>query len=154
MNMESLRAAAAAAQASERATGVPALLSLAQWALESGWGEHAPGHNCFGIKAYKGCYGVQTLMTLEESRGVKRPVPQDFATFPALDACFVKHALLIAAGKPYLGPWKEFQKHRDAERLAREIAPIYATDSRYAEEITEMMRHPRVREALSLPEAA
>ena len=32
-------------------TGVPALVTLAQAALESGWGEHAPNYNFFGMTA-------------------------------------------------------------------------------------------------------
>jgi len=42
----------------------PAEITVAQWALESGWGASAPGNNCFGIKAYHGCV-AQTLPTLE-----------------------------------------------------------------------------------------
>ncbi len=38
------------ALAAQALTGVPASVSLAQAALESGWGRHAPGHNFFGIK--------------------------------------------------------------------------------------------------------
>jgi len=41
-----------ASVASERRTGVPAALSLAQSVFESGWGAHFSGlNNCFGIKA-------------------------------------------------------------------------------------------------------
>ena len=39
------------AQSSQDSTGVPALVTLGQAALESGWGKHAPGNNFFGIKA-------------------------------------------------------------------------------------------------------
>lgn len=39
------------AKASELATGVPALVTLGQAALESGWGARAAGNNFFGIKA-------------------------------------------------------------------------------------------------------
>ena len=36
---------------SERLTGISALFSLAQAALETGWGTHTPGNMFFGIKA-------------------------------------------------------------------------------------------------------
>lgn len=36
---------------SERLTGISALFSLAQAALETGWGAHTPGNMFFGIKA-------------------------------------------------------------------------------------------------------
>src|SRR6185312_7955271 len=39
------------AKSSESSTGVPALVTLAQAGLESGWGKHAPGFNFFGITA-------------------------------------------------------------------------------------------------------
>ncbi|GAA3083629.1 hypothetical protein GCM10020000_82270 [Streptomyces olivoverticillatus] len=39
------------AKASQGAVGVPALVTLGQAALESGWGKHAPGNNFFGVKA-------------------------------------------------------------------------------------------------------
>jgi len=38
------------AKQSENETGVPALVQLAQAAIESGWGKHAPGNNFHGIK--------------------------------------------------------------------------------------------------------
>lgn len=41
------------AVAAERATGVPALLSAAQCALESGWLAAAPTNNAFGVKWHK-----------------------------------------------------------------------------------------------------
>ena len=35
----------------ERKTGISALFTLAQSALETGWGKHAPGNMMFGVKA-------------------------------------------------------------------------------------------------------
>ena len=45
------------AQACQRATGIPASFTLAQAALESGWGARCPGNNLFGIKADKAWKG-------------------------------------------------------------------------------------------------
>lgn len=54
------------ARSSEISTGVPALVTMAQAALESGWGAHAPGYNFFGIKAGSSWSGkVQKLKTWE-----------------------------------------------------------------------------------------
>jgi len=54
------------AQAAESVTGVPALLSVAQSAIETGYGKHAPGNNFFGIKAGKSWNGaIQLLPTWE-----------------------------------------------------------------------------------------
>jgi hypothetical protein len=38
---------------------------MGQAILESGWLDHAPGNNCFGIKSYNGEYGRQLLSTTE-----------------------------------------------------------------------------------------
>ena len=58
-----------AAQAAERATGVPAAFIVGQAALESGWGRkelvHPDGstaHNLFGIKAGASWKGVQQAL--------------------------------------------------------------------------------------------
>jgi hypothetical protein len=58
------RIAAAAVQA-EQSTGCPAEITTAQCILESGYLQHAPGNNCFGIKAYAGCFGTQLIDTHE-----------------------------------------------------------------------------------------
>lgn len=51
---------------SEKETGVPALVTLAQGGLESQWGKHAYGNNFFGIKVGKGWNGeIQKLKTWE-----------------------------------------------------------------------------------------
>ena len=39
------------AQACQRATGIPASITIAQAALETGWGKDVMGNNLFGIKA-------------------------------------------------------------------------------------------------------
>lgn len=58
---------AEAAVATERATGCPAEVLFGQCALESGWLQHAPGNNCFGIKAASGAApdAKQLLATIE-----------------------------------------------------------------------------------------
>lgn len=57
------------AKSSEISTGVPALVTMAQAALESGWGKHAPGFNFFGIKPGSAWTGaVQRLKTWECGR--------------------------------------------------------------------------------------
>lgn len=54
------------AKESEAATGVPALVTLVQAGVESGWGKHAPGNNFFGIKAGSHWTGkTQKLKTWE-----------------------------------------------------------------------------------------
>jgi hypothetical protein len=53
--LERPSAAAESACLCEQTTGLPAEITVAQWAIESGWGATAPDNNCFGIKAYPAC---------------------------------------------------------------------------------------------------
>lgn len=55
-----------AARDSEQKTGVPWQVTMAQAALESGWGKYAPGFNFFGIKADARWLGKRVLRTTRE----------------------------------------------------------------------------------------
>jgi len=59
-----------AARAAEEKTGIDTLVSLAQCALESAWGDTAPGNEYFGLKAtnYTPDQDRQLLPTTEYSR--------------------------------------------------------------------------------------
>lgn len=54
------------AKEAEKITGVPALVTLAQSALESGWGKSAPKNNFFGHKADRNWKGEKQLLTTSE----------------------------------------------------------------------------------------
>lgn len=57
------------AKETQEKTGVKRLAVLAQAALESGWGKHAPGNMFFGVKDFDGVNGnEQLLQTVEYSR--------------------------------------------------------------------------------------
>ncbi len=144
-----LNDAASSSVRCESATKVPAELTISQWALESGWGAHQPGNNCFGIKAYAGCYGVQRLQTVEVIAGVRTPLLANFATFPSLAACFDKHALLIAQDRAYAPAWQQYVKARDLPKFLRQIASVYATDPRYADDLLNVLAMPEVKDRLA-----
>jgi len=144
---QNLKAAAPAALRTEEATGMPARVTLAQWVEESGWGTHAPGCNCFGIKSYTGCYGTQILMT-REGNNLKQ-IPQTFATFPSSEACFTYHARLITTGQRYGRAWMGYAASRNSEQLIRDIAPIYAPgNDKYATNVLGHFRDQRIIDAL------
>jgi flagellar protein FlgJ len=133
------------ARACEAATGCPALLTIAQWALESGWGKYAPGNNCFGIKVYSGAYGLQHLATHEYVAGKSEEANLSFATFPTLEACFEKHAQLITGGNPYRVAWAHYTLGKNVEQLVRDIAPHYAPGNpKYIDSVLAVMRMPQV----------
>ena len=139
---------------SEQETKVPAELTIAQWALESGWGAHQPGNNCFGIKAYLGAYGTAPRQTYEFVGGKQRLVTLDFAVFPSLQACFTKHADLIIHGPRYAKAWNTYLQTKDIFRLISGIAPIYATAPDYAQQLETICMMPEVRASLSEFQAA
>jgi flagellar protein FlgJ len=64
-----------------KATGIPASFTVAEAALESGWGAHAPGNNLFGVKATPDWKGAVT--TLETSEFIGGGVVLEKATFRA-----------------------------------------------------------------------
>ena len=141
--MDNLKDIITAANACEKETGCPAKLSLAQWALESGWGQHSPGNNCFGIKEFPGCFGIQELMTTEVYHGVTKHVPQKFATFKTIEDCFIKHSKLITEGKSYSKVWLDYKLNGDITKLVLGIAPIYATDPDYSKKILSLISSPK-----------
>jgi flagellar protein FlgJ len=50
----------------ERKTGINAYFTLAQAAIESGWGDMAPGNAFFGVKDTDGVNGNEQLLTTTE----------------------------------------------------------------------------------------
>ncbi len=90
----------AAAQQSERDTGVPTSVTLAQWALESGWGKKNSGdNNPFGIKARPGEPG-KDVPTHEKVGSKLVPKIQRFRNYSSLDEAFTAHANLLAHHYP------------------------------------------------------
>jgi flagellum-specific peptidoglycan hydrolase FlgJ len=171
---------AEAAVASERSTGCPAELQAAQCILETGWLNHAPGNNCFGIKSYEGVFGRQLLRTREWFTGSEaarflaagdgrtavpaEPAQQDahgrklysvqdwFATFATLGDCFARRAAMFTVGR-YAPFAAAYQAGGSLEALIRGIAPIYATQPGYADAVLALIGNPAVQSALAAARA-
>ncbi|MDR3741068.1 MAG: glucosaminidase domain-containing protein [Terracidiphilus sp.] len=150
--LERLSAAAKSACLCEQATGLPAEITVAQWAIESSWGAKSPGNNCFGIKAYPGCR-VQSFPTQEVIGDVRKALTLEFAAFDNLQACFEKHARLITCGAPYAHAWATYTASKDVISLINEVAPVYATDPDYANRLRAVMSMHEVQCALKLARA-
>jgi flagellar protein FlgJ len=144
---DNLREAAKMAYAVETITGLPGMLTLAQWALESAWGMSQPGNNPFGIKAYPNCFGTQDLPTWEVKAGMKVRCTQTFAVFPSLADAFLKHNALLVTGKPYFAAYQRYLNDgkKDLEQLTRDIAAHYATDPHYSSKLLAIMSMPDVK---------
>ncbi len=123
---------------SQKQTGVPASVTLAQAALESNWGKSAPGYNFFGVKG-TGPAGSQSLKTWEVVDGKKITVSADFRKYNNPAESFVDHANVIANSR-YL---KQAMDHTDSpfafiESLQSGKAK-YATDPDYVKKITSII---------------
>ena len=119
----------AAAQAAQRTYGILASVSIAQWALESGWGAKTTGaFNYFGIKAGPDQPG-RLCPTHEVIGGQRIEVNCKFRDFASETEAFAYHAALLATGKPYADAWKV---RGDYVAYVQAMAPRYATDPNYA----------------------
>lgn len=117
----------------ESQTGVPAHLTVAQWAIESQWGAKPVGHaNYFGIKAAQR-NPLQVVVPTHENIGGAL-VPQDlaFSDYPSLEASAADYAWLISHGTPYARAWSRFQQDHDDLALIDSIAHVYSTSPAYA----------------------
>ncbi len=139
--------AAPAAVSSERATGVPAELSLSQAIFESGWGERAPGNNCFGIKCDAHGSGTQYILTHEYLNGQWKETPLAFEKYNTLADCFSDHARLIQQGV-YATAWTQYQKDRDLDAFINGVAAHYATDPNYYDLIDKEAHSGTVKNSL------
>lgn len=125
-----------AAQAGAQATGIPASVTLAQWALESGWGAHSPGNNPFGIKCMAG-YPSQEEATKEYVHGQMASEDQPFAEFPDLNTAFMVHDQLLANASAYANARAQLP---DVFAFANALTGVYATDPNYGTLLGEIIR--------------
>jgi flagellum-specific peptidoglycan hydrolase FlgJ len=139
----------AAAQAGQKKWGVPASVTIAQWAVESGWGAHETGKfNYGGITAkVKGAvfpYKPGTPLepatlcwTHEEVRGEMVKCQRWFKDYPGPDAFFDAHAKLLATAPVYATARAALP---DVGRFVDLMAPHYATASNYADTLHSIIR--------------
>lgn len=119
-------------------TGVPASVTLAQAALESGWGRHAPGNNFFGIKG-AGSAGSTLLWTRELHQGRMVRTLARFRRYPSPLEGFLDHARLLTEAPHF----RHVMAHADSpERFVQALqsgAMKYATDPHYVEKILSII---------------
>lgn len=134
-------AAVGPAQASQRETGVPASVTIAQAALESDWGRSrlaTVGHNYFGIKASSGPgpAGVINMQTGEFINGSNVTVTAGFRAYHNMEESFADHGLFLRQNKRYAACFET----KDPKEFARRLkAAGYATDPQYATKLINLM---------------
>lgn len=144
------------AERMEKDFGVPALVAMAQSALETGWGKHAPGNMMFGMKTGKSWKGGKQLLTTTEYHStdkVKYPeilsitkvsgkrfkyrVKDWFRKYKSPYDSFVDYARLLKRRSRYA---KAFDYTDDPYRFAQEIARAgYATAPDYYSRLRNIM---------------
>ena len=132
----------------ERKTGISALFTLAQSALETGWGNSAPGNMMFGVKAKESMPAEkrQLVQTTEirDTDKAKFPVIISIEKRPdgmykyIVKESFTDHARLFLTNKRYA---KALQVKTDPYKFAEEVAKAgYATEPTYAERLKGVIR--------------
>jgi flagellum-specific peptidoglycan hydrolase FlgJ len=125
------------ARASQKNWGIPASISLAQWALESGWGKHTSApHNYFGMKALPGQPSV-VVPTREVYKGHSVIVQAAFRSFASDDEAFDAHAKLLATAGVYAHARSMLP---DVFKFADALTGTYATDPKYGQLLGSIIR--------------
>lgn len=126
-----------AAQDSQRKWTVPAAVTIAQWAVESGYGAHMPvgSNNPFGIKARPGQPFV-TAMTTEVLHGRTVHIAQPFRKFASLADAFDLHGQLLHDGRPYQSAMRLVSS---PDAFADALTGVYATDPHYGRSLIALM---------------
>ncbi len=160
---------------SMRTTRVPASVTLAQAALESGWGRHAPGLNFFGIKAGSTWTGQrQLLMTTEIHNDNERSrhqypeiisiepftdnngatkyrwrVKDNFRAYASATDSFNDHGNFLITNSRY---HEAFNHTDDGRQFAREIGRAgYATDPNYADTLISIINQNNLTQYDAVP---
>jgi LysM repeat protein len=130
------------ARQSQRETGVPASVTLAQAILESDWGRSRlsmEANNLFGIKAQRGpgSAGVYNISTWEVSGGDNIMVMAGFKAYQSVADSIVDHGRWFHDNSRYHGALKVTD---DPRAFARAIADAgYATDPAYPGKLIGLM---------------
>lgn len=140
------------AKQTEGKTGINAIATMAQAALESGWGKAAPGNMFFGVKDTDGINGNEQLLTTTEysrrpdlkfpvvlkvvpvvrngQKFFKYTVKDYFRKYNTPEECFTDHCNFILRNPRYA---KAVAVKHDAYQFIDAIAAAgYATDPNYA----------------------
>ena len=127
-----------AAQNSQKKWRVLASVTLAQRALESGWGRHMPpgSFNPFGMKAANGQPFVE-VSTREVVDGQSVMVVARFRKFASFDEAFDQHGQLLATGRPYQ---HAMTLVGDPNAFADALTGVYATDPEYGTLLKGLMQ--------------
>lgn len=118
--------------------GIPVSFTIADAALETGWGSRVQGNNLFGVKADAGWHGPVTMIaTHEEVKGKLVATTDKFRLYASWDDSIRDHAKFLHDNPRYTPCFRE----TTGEGWARAVAKAgYATDSGYADKLIAIMK--------------
>jgi flagellar protein FlgJ len=138
------------ARACQRTAGIPVSFTIAQAALESGWGKDAPGNNIFGIKADSSWKGPTVRFpTTEVVNGKRIRIIGTFRAYPNWAACIQDRAQFFLRNPRYA---RCFNEHTGAGWARAVAAAGYATDPNYADTLVSIMDGCRLQRLDTLPD--
>lgn len=117
---------------------MPVMVTVAQAALESNWGQSKlsrDANNYFGIKAHGEHKRIQ-MTTSECEEGTRLVVKAEFAMYPSMLDCFKCRDGILARGLVYAGARETCG---DESGFIRQIAKHWATDPNYAQKLLTIL---------------
>ena len=125
----------------ERESCIPAAFTVAQAALESGWGSSALFRlvfNIFGVKADSSWHGdTISMKTAEYVKGKRVIVPAKWRKYASYAESIADHSKFLTTNPRY----KKALTITDPIEFARAIqAAGYATDPKYADKLISIMK--------------
>lgn len=125
------------AQDIAKRTKIPASVTIAQAALESGWKLDAPGNNIFGIKADKSWSGAVVIEhTHEVINGIEEPVIAPFRAYKTFIGSLSDHAQFLLENHRYKPCFDTLNGVGFAKQLQ---ACGYSTNPAYSDTLIEIM---------------
>lgn len=111
-------------------TGIPSSVTLAQMALESGWGRDSLGNNCFGIKATPGWKGARVINPKDN---------QVYRDYPSVEEGISDHSRIIQGYKEY-GYFSKFPSYDYHNWIVGIKRAGYASDPDYIDKIESIIK--------------
>lgn len=128
-----------AAQAVRDKWRVPVSVTLAQGALESGWGTAHPSNEYFGVKGKAPDGKSAAIATHEEIHGSRHAEKDAFRAYGSLEQSADDYGRFLNVNRRYA---EAFQHTDDAHRFIHEVAKAhYGSDGLYENKIRSIIDH-------------
>jgi flagellar protein FlgJ len=124
--------------------GVPASVTIAQAALETGWGQSVHGNAYFGVKGRAPSGASTTFTTHEEVNGKKIKIQDKFRAYDSILEAALDYGQYLKTNARYSAA---FQHTDDSYKFVDGIAKAgYASDHAYAQKLKSIIKHNNLQE--------